>query len=801
MNFKSTLTLLVLLIVVFAALMYVRHNPPADRQTSPEASSGGSALFAPGQLPAEKVERIALTYADGRRLVLAGQQDDWWQQEPVRFPIETRAALNLAEAAARLHWLEKVRPGGGNSPGRQAMGLDPALVKMELAGTTGGEEPRPFAVTILIGKHLAGRMYVALEDEEAAYVVDDELASRLFDEDILEWRRRDLPAPTVQQAQKLVLRQGEQTVEVIKDQGHWMFAAPLAGRVDEEAVSRILGALGNVYITQFVADEPKDAATFGLDKPTMELQVTSLGAPASDVTPVTTAQAASPGGDTGNLTPHTMTLRIGGHADLSGAESFATWDQDHEPGQVVFAIGKQDAQALTPELESLRDRRFSSLKPAEVMEILIRRTGLADLELERKGTNWAFVQPAGKDEPDNEEAEKWLGQILAAKAQHFVKDYAPQQEPLAQVKLTATAGKQPQSMRLYPFNGEIPPPQPAATAEVEAKAEAAQDRESAPAGGRAAGEATSGVQPSKAMNLVLYEGEDIGYVIAAADLDALFAPALSLRQRTVVDLPPQRLRSLTVTEPDGTRYELVRAMASTQPASQPATAEPMEWSLANEERIEQAALDQLLAQLAPLKAQQWAEKAEIPGQALTLAFAATDGLTGEIRINPETRLASLRTSAEQRESYFEVSPQLVEAASAELRYRTALPVGFSQIAQVTVEDGGTTLVILRDAARRYITPDNRKLDQAAVSSLFDSLAGLRVERYLPLSSASQPAKQGRLFTITTTDGRTMTVRLLEQDPPRVLIDGKTLGQIGLEVAQKMAAELLLKTGGAQDYSK
>ena len=100
-----------------------------------------------------------------------------------------------------------------------------------------------------------------------------------------------------------------------------------------------------------------------------------------------------------------------------------------------------------------------------------------------------------------------------------------------------------------------------------------------------------------------------------------------------------------------------------------------------------------------------------------------------------------------------VSQELVDKLTAELRPRTIVDLTRDAIKQVQVITRDQDVTI--NHADGKFTAAGIELDDEKVGMLFDTLAGLRVEKYIDSSKITRPIS----VILTTTDDKTINIQL------------------------------------------
>ncbi len=211
---------------------------------------------------------------------------------------------------------------------------------------------------------------------------------------------------------------------------------------------------------------------------------------------------------------------------------------------------------------------------------------------------------------------------------------------------------------------------------------------------------------------VLRNDEPIIYHVDAADLALVFESPVAFRDRTVIDIAPEQVAGLSIqrNDPPAT-YALSRT---------PADGNLGPWQL---EGYDRTAVINLLDALHPLEAVEWLEvhTMELLPESITLTMA--DGSERIIRFDANHLLVDVQGESGR----CRVAPATMDALTAEFRKRRVIDLELEGIASVT--SGGRT--IGRDADGMYHSDDGQPIDEAGAGALFDTLAGLHAQRFVP----------------------------------------------------------------------
>ncbi len=725
MNYKTTLFLLALLLILGGFFYFIHDKQPPTPNTG---QTKASALLP--ELKAESISKITLLRGQGDEVI---ERDDktWRQTAPVRFPLEKWAGNDLAQAIAGLDYSEKITPGVNGAPTATGFGFEPSKATLRFTVML---DDKPAAHTLELGRMTTGsRAYVRLDDSPVVYVVSDRLHQMVLDKSIDDWRRKTLIVPSVGELSTLTLAHGDTRIEAVKRNGNWIFTGQNTGRVSQPALEQLAQQLSTLYIRKFAPTLDDDLTIYGLDDPRLTLSFHRNA--------VFSATPETP-------PPGTWDLRVGGPVDLKGETYFATWNHtpaDQTPATasqgpvVAFELAKTDIERLEKSVDDLRDPRLLLAQVAEVRQIAVRHTPPADaatdantvtdFTLEHSAQGWAFGDPKPGFDLDSTLASALLRSLVEARATGYdASPSLPQQEPSVTLTVSSIGRDEPEVLRII------------ATADNE----------------------TDGPL------LVYRNDETVGYKVPREQLAAALAPVATLRQRVVVDLPAGDIASLVIHQPDGTTLAFTQkpVVASTdEPPADAASPQSVRdtWTLAGAETFEADALTTLLARLSPLHAARWLPEAppSPPGDgAMRLEITRRGGTKLTLRFDANAMVATLTTDAGQG-PVFEPTPELAQALSAEFRDRTMLNVPLDRMAQVTIQQGEVVTVIVRDAAGRYGVEGRDDLIQAAAGGLFDALAGLRAARWINPAGVKYDAQHpARTLTIKLDDDSTRVLRIL-----------------------------------------
>ncbi len=748
MNIKTTLILLLLLIGVGAYFVVVERNRQSPILKPGEDDTVTKNLFSSVDFDHTGITTVTIKWQDGQSAVLARQvvrkdgveTGEWMQVKPVRFPLNSvRLEYGLPALAATLNYTEQFTPGVDKKPTVEELALagPPATITFEGMLRKAGQpvdQGKPFKQTLKLGRTVGARAYLQKNDDPTVYVVNDSVHQILLGERPNQWRIVALNSPSDAQANAVSFTVADERYDLIKTAGDWVVAAPHSGRISDVRLRDVLNIINRTGVNRFVAEEMKDPASFGLDKPAVVVTVHSEA-----------------------VTPKVRTLRIGGPADPEGATYHATWSFDNEVSPVVFTVVREAKARLAAKLDDLREPRVTPLDAKQVRDILIDRAGSPSAHLEREsGRGWGFAITAPATtkppfEPDQESVSRFVEALTTASARYFHSG-ASNEKPIAVIELSA-AGKPTERLTILP----------------------------APAAAIPQGETTK-------LLMIVRNSEQVGYLVPEERLAPVLVPTSALKDRIVVRLSPPEIKlieSVALKHPSGTTYSFARRKNLVDAVGEGV------WEMNGTGKFERLAFEELLRQLAPLRAEAWLNepaKIEMP---IELTLTLRGGTPIVLTVDPVTRHANLNGS----DDAFVLAPGTLAFLDAEYRPRAVLPLAVHEVSQITVAKAGAQpLIIGRDEAGRFevLGPDGQpittmKVSPQAAASLFDALAPLRVQRYWS-APGTAPTEPQWTFELLTRDRQKHVVKLGFKDKPALANHGEAWFDVTPETLARLTAE-------------
>ncbi|MBI1336810.1 MAG: DUF4340 domain-containing protein [Phycisphaera sp.] len=714
MNIRTTLVLVVLLAVVAGFFYFFERGRATTRQIEEarNASNGDyTAAFTGIDFTDTDHATVTITRPEGS-VTFEGAGETWKQTAPVQFPLESWSAKQIVRDVRDLQYSEKFPHTGDKSdpshkgPYPKDVGLDSPLatIKVEVSpGSSSDKSAQPpkgnrWTHTVKLGRQsLGGRVYAMIDEDPSIYVVLGNIYSSVVEHNIHDWRRKSLPIPGETASKSLTLNNQGQALSLEKTDGAWLLDQPESGRASDEKIKAAFNALTSLYVNEFVADNPSSLALYGLDHPSMTVEIQTT-------TPVKEGDASK--------VDEVTRLLIGSPTDLKADKVFASLVTGNRGGkpEVVFSIDKSVLDKLSLNVKDWRDPRITVMQPRGLnsLGVLVHEGPVYSLTKTVEG--WGFDAEGPGFTADQGLVGDLATSLTNVKAEDYQPDFKPAGPEAAVVKLGMIGKPGADVLRIYPRDGGT--------------------------------------------YTVLRNDESVGYVVKASDLAGVFEPVLKLRNRTVVDTGGAKIDRVSIANMQDDTFTFTRQF-KTQGEGEKATTEPGDWSLLNMDSYDHEALDNLLARIAPLRAESWLESVHQPLNFIHVTLHEHDGRTIDLTVDPTSRHATAAVDGKDI-GFFTVSQTVVESLTAEFRDRVILKITPSDIASISLDQNGKSIIVTQDAEGVYKV-SNADADSASCGAIYSSLSGLTVEHYL--SSPPADFKPARVFTITMKDSSTHQVAL------------------------------------------
>lgn len=374
MNFRTTISLLVLLVV--AATVYFVTAGRDDGKKGAGTAKTDDAERKLLTLSTGDVKRVVLNAsATGERIAFERTSggstgtNEWRITEPVQAPADAFKVDDLIREVVDLRSRGRVEPG--------EKGLDKPRFTVEL---THGDDNKTTTVNVGNRSPVGDVLYVRLGNEGQADVVSASVVEQL-EKPVSDYRKTRLLNVRNDEITAVTLDQGGKTLRLERSaDDKWQILEPSKMPGDEGQVSALLSAVTGLNAAKFESESAKDAARYGLAKPTMTVTF-ATEPPATQPTtgPAATAAATKPAAGP------TTTIKFG-QADVYKKNVFAMVS---DAGPIVTVpVTSVDALKKTP--LDLRDREVLEINPDAVSRVTV--------SIDRAATTQPTSQPAEQKE-------------------------------------------------------------------------------------------------------------------------------------------------------------------------------------------------------------------------------------------------------------------------------------------------------------------------------------------------------------------------------------------------------------------
>lgn len=766
MKYKTTLLLVVLVALLSTTLWFVRDNgsTPGDATSSTKVEQG-SPVFAVDALPSADIATITVE-ARGKQIIFTREGQEWFQTQPVRFPMNQWSMQQLIDDTAKLRYADKLTPGQAGAPSLDAAKLDTpeTIVTLNIAGT------KPRTVTIKLGRRTVGGYgFMMLEGDPSIYIVGDALHRMVQEQKVETWRKRNFESPSAGRAERITLTQSEGDVDIIKTDGRWQFTGTNTGRVNVQSVTSMLDKVTSIYASSFVAESPYDASLYGLDKPSLVITIVGTPSPASDPSALLFGNQPKPEQAPAEAPakPRVTTFTVGSPADLKKSGYFVTWD-DHnqkDAGSTVFVVSTSIIDHFRRTSDEVRDPRITLAADSNIRAFTIAPRQRPVFTLQRQPEGWEFADPKPSFDPDGGDVSKLLATITDMAAESFLagddfeKAVAAAGEPVLTLTLSAIGQRDPEVVRFY----VIPDP----------------------AGGE--------------RRLAVRNDEKVGQVFTPAQVDPLFLTTQNLRDRAIVTGTTRDLKRITIQQTDGVTQAFERIAP---PTSQPASGGEAEeyalaikqWKLVGDQPFDDNTVAAILEYTAPHRVEAWlADDAVVPEPDITLTLESHDGTKQILHINSKTA----QGTKDGVKSPFKLESRMITLFNAEMRRRAMVALNRQDIVVLEIGDlpgdGGSRqwLRLERNMDNGRFEPATpMDLDLKSLDMLLDGVAALTATRWLPQVPDAPP---GRVIKVTLDDDRVIEIGLAGGPngvPTAILTADKRAAQIPPELFEVLNHNIL-----------
>jgi hypothetical protein len=655
------------------------------------------------ELRPDDLHRIEISGGE-QKLVFERRAANRWQ---IVEPIDAAADPSMVESLAfNLKRLEKVPDSGTLNEPASACGLAPPARTVRLFGP--GDAKVPIA-TLEVGSMSQDKRYVRPDGFDGVQVVEARLLEAV-DLPATRWRDRALFRIPSFQAQTIAAERPDRKLVLEREGEFWKVLEPYRALADDNRVEGVLAELGSLRVSDgdagFIANDVRDFAPYGLDKPTLSITVG-----------LKTETSAS------------QTVHLGKPASKSntGERWYARrGDQDD-----VVVIDPRLIKDLGINPAELHGKKVADVTPSKVSALRL-VTDAGNVCVARRGRAWERIEPL-VDKADSALVEDLLKRLSELEASLLFSPDAPVQPDLEKPWAAIEVWQEPLSSA-----GDGPGQTPSSPPRIKLLL------------GRRDG--------AKKTVFARNAGDPTIFALPISFLDGLIFNRLAFRDRQVASVPAPSVERIATTY--GGKTVLVLAPSGRmeptawrlkEPAEAPADRETVErvLLLLSNLRAESFITDQPAADAAygfdkPELVVRWTTRGEVApvplrskeGEQTTLTVGnfATD--------RKDTRYARVSSSP----IVFSINPEAVGALESEWRERLVMTFGLKNAQHLTLRWPRLTLNARPVADLATGEPDwvlidppaGLDFDPARIKSLVKQLSKLTTFRYAQYDGPIKP---------------------------------------------------------------
>ncbi|MCK4626876.1 MAG: DUF4340 domain-containing protein [Phycisphaerae bacterium] len=393
MNVKTTIVLLILLILcagymlVFQAGWFDKDDKINGDVDTDKRLTG----------KAGEIRQLVLERSGGERISFARHDGKWHITEPIDAP----AADWTVDAVARsVSSLQYVRKYAEDDPDCQ----DDLTHLSAPRHTVTFTDDKDKTFTIKVGWNppltTTGQTYVQLAGDKHVYVVETDLYN-ILDRAFTKYRLNYVARFKNEQARRITVN-GDENYQLVKTDNTWKIDSPVQARTDQKKVEALLNAASGIRAENFIDDNPKNLAPYGLDNPRLIVTVElSHPTPTPSTQPTTQPKGKVISVVFGTGTDNKVFAKL---ADKP-------W---------VFQVDESSLTGLQPKLSDLRDKSILDAAGRDITKVEISLSAGAggSATLEKDKGKWRMLSPF-KGGCENSAVHKLLITLQSLKAGEF----------------------------------------------------------------------------------------------------------------------------------------------------------------------------------------------------------------------------------------------------------------------------------------------------------------------------------------------------------------------------------------------
>jgi hypothetical protein len=333
-----------------------------------------------------------ITIQNGAALIkLKAQGDNWKMVAPWQDDADTEVIDQLLDAIQNLHPEDVIAELGKGDKRRQMLkdfGLNKSKLRLKLDG-----KHMPPQLEFGQDTVVQGRGYLRLQDEDAVYVVANDLKTIVSKtpEDFRDHRMTPFLTTLINRA---IFQVSGGEIELVKEQDNWQLVRPIKARASNDAVVDILTKMNQAQISKFVSENRSNPGAFGLDTPS---DVLTLFGPEGDK----------------------FEIEIGSAVPSQPGSVYAGLPERN----TIVEVNKGFASLFNITPNDLRDRKIGRLNSDLIDRVTIENGEQPKIVLAREENRWRLLSPTNRL-ANAENVNRLIQEINNGEVTQFVSDTA-----------------------------------------------------------------------------------------------------------------------------------------------------------------------------------------------------------------------------------------------------------------------------------------------------------------------------------------------------------------------------------------
>jgi hypothetical protein len=259
MRFKNTLIWGIVLLLLIGFVYYYEIKGGQERQ---QAEEKAKRVFV---FDEQDINQLELAYEDKVIRCTKSDQGEWQMVKPLNFPGDKQAIQRIIDTVNRATIERKLGP---LEQGLAGFGLDKPKLRLKLAS-----KDKEYVLLLGNDNPVGGFIYAQREGDPQLLLLYSSLRYSLK-KDVFDLRDKRVLSVAEAEVNQIELDYPDRRLVLTNDvQAGWQITSPGKLKADPDEVSSLIRRINSMRVKEFVAEEAKKPAEFGLDKPKIALTV------------------------------------------------------------------------------------------------------------------------------------------------------------------------------------------------------------------------------------------------------------------------------------------------------------------------------------------------------------------------------------------------------------------------------------------------------------------------------------------------------------------------------------------------